>query len=431
MSVARAQGANTGNLLTNPGAETGDLTGWTADGPGTPEVDNGSFDSGIDPHTGSFDFCGYTGSSDSLSQTVSILVSGITPALVDSGTLLANLSFWEQGLDQGDPSDDAAVQLTFLDGSSVPIGSVTSPIIDSHNSTWQNYADSYPIPAGTRSITYTMLFTRNVGSDLDAFVDDNSLTISKSNIPSITSGGVISAGSFGAFASAAAGSWIEIYGSNLALDTRLWTSADFNGIYAPMSLDQTTVTVGGQSAFLYYISPTQVNAQVPSNIGTGPQPVVVSTPNGASDPVTVAVNLEEPGLLSPPSFNIGGTQYVVALFPDGATYVLPPDAIPGVTSRRAQPGDIITLYGIGFGSVTPDIPAGQIVQQLNTLVAPFHILFGQIEATTKYDGLAPSAVGLYQFNLVVPNVTASDSVPVTFTLAGIAGTQTLYIAVQN
>jgi uncharacterized protein (TIGR03437 family) len=81
--------------------------------------------------------------------------------------------------------------------------------------------------------------------------------------------------------------------------------------------------------------------------------------------------------------------------------------------------------------VTPDIPAGQIVQQLNTLVAPFHILFGQIEATTKYDGLAPSAVGLYQFNLVVPNVTASDSVPVTFTLAGIAGTQTLYIAVQN
>jgi uncharacterized protein (TIGR03437 family) len=102
-----------------------------------------------------------------------------------------------------------------------------------------------------------------------------------------------------------------------------------------------------------------------------------------------------------------------------------------VTSRRAKPGDVITLYGIGFGAVTPNIPAGQIVQQSNTLTAPFHLLFGQTEAHLNYDGLAPSAVGLYQFNVVVPNVTASDTVPVTFTLAGQPGTQTMYIAVQN
>jgi uncharacterized protein (TIGR03437 family) len=111
--------------------------------------------------------------------------------------------------------------------------------------------------------------------------------------------------------------------------------------------------------------------------------------------------------------------------------VLPPGAISGLTSRRAKPGDVITLYGIGFGAVTPSIPAGQIVGQANTLVAPFHLLFGQAEATLKYDGLAPSAVGLYQFNVVVPNVTASDTVPVTFTLAGVAGAQPLYIAVGN
>ena len=71
------------------------------------------------------------------------------------------------------------------------------------------------------------------------------------------------------------------------------------------------------------------------------------------------------------------------------------------------------------------------MQQLNTLAAAFHILFGGIEATLQYDGLAPGAVGLYQFNLVVPNVAASDTVPVTFTLGGTAGTQTLYIAVEN
>jgi uncharacterized protein (TIGR03437 family) len=70
------------------------------------------------------------------------------------------------------------------------------------------------------------------------------------------------------------------------------------------------------------------------------------------------------------------------------------------------------------------------VQQTNALAAPFHVWFGQTEAAVSYACLAPNAVGLYQFNVVVPNVTASDAVPLTFTLGGITGTQTLYIAVQ-
>jgi uncharacterized protein (TIGR03437 family) len=276
-----------------------------------------------------------------------------------------------------------------------------------------------------------MQFIRNEGTDLDAFIDDNSLTISQTGTPGISVGGIISAYAFGGFASIAPGSWIEIYGANLATDVRGWAGTDFTGVNAPTSLDRTTVTIGGQSAFIDYVSPGQVNVQVPSNVGTGTQPVVVTTDNGVSPALGIQVNLEEPGLLAPPSFNIGDKQNVVALFPDGTTYVLPPGSIAGVTSRRARAGEIITLYGIGFGSVTPDIPAGQIVGQLNTLTAPFHLLFGQAEATLKYDGLAPNAIGLYQFNVVVPNVTPSDAVPVTFTLAGVAGTQALYIAVGN
>jgi uncharacterized protein (TIGR03437 family) len=249
--------------------------------------------------------------------------------------------------------------------------------------------------------------------------------------PAISAGGIITAYSFGAFPAAAPGSWIEIWGTNLASDARAWTGADFSGNTAPTSLDGTYVTIGGQRAFLDYISPGQVNAQVPSNIGTGSLAVIVTTAAGASPALPLTVNAEEPGFLAPPSFKVGSTQYVVALFPDNATFVAPPGAISGVTSRRAKPGDIIQMYGIGFGAVTPNIPAGQIVGQLNTLTTPFHILFGGIEATQQYDGLAPNAVGLYQFNVVVPNVAASDAVPVTFTLAGVAGAQTLYIAVGN
>ena len=255
-------------------------------------------------------------------------------------------------------------------------------------------------------------------------------SVSPGSSPSIASGGVVSAGAFGAFASVAPGSWIEIYGANLAADSRLWSEADFNGVNAPTSLGGTKVTVGGQYAFISYISPTQVNAQVPSNVGTGSQPIIVTTVAGASAPYTITVNPQQPGLLAPNSFIIGGKQYIAAFFQDGA-FALPPGAITGVASRRAQPGDILTLWGIGFGPVTPNTPAGQLVQQLNTLAAPLHILFGQTEAALQYDGLEPNAVGLYQFNVVVPNIASSDTVPLTFTLGGVPGTQTLYTAVQD
>jgi uncharacterized protein (TIGR03437 family) len=248
--------------------------------------------------------------------------------------------------------------------------------------------------------------------------------------PLIKDKGIISAGAFGAFTSVAPGSWIEIYGANLAASSRSWTGGDFSGVNAPTSLDGTKVTIGGQFAFIDYISPTQVNAQVPSNVGTGSQPVIVTTTAGSSAASTITVNDAQPGLLAPSSFIVGGKQYVVAVFNDGATFVLPPGAIAGVPSRRAKAGDSITLYGIGFGSVTPNIPAGQVVQQTNTLAAQLHFLFGQTEAMVSYDGLAPNAVGLYQFNVTVPNGAASDTVPLIFTLGGVAGTQTPYIAIQ-
>jgi uncharacterized protein (TIGR03437 family) len=249
--------------------------------------------------------------------------------------------------------------------------------------------------------------------------------------PSIKTGGVVSASEFGEFSAIAPGSWIEIYGTNLATTTRGWATSDFSGNNAPTSLSGTSVTIGGQSAFVDYVSPIQVNAQVPSNVAPGSQSVIVKTPSGTTASSTITVNQTEPGLLAPPQFLIGQTQYVGALFSDGVTYVMPPGIISGITSQAAQPGQTITLYGVGFGSVIPNIPAGQIVQQQNTLAASLHIYFGGTLATISYSGLAPGEVGLYQFNVVVPNVASpSNTVPVTFTLGGVSGTQTLYTAVQ-
>ena len=243
---------------------------------------------------------------------------------------------------------------------------------------------------------------------------------------------VISASGYGGFSTLAPGTWMEIYGKNLAtVRSQLWGSSDFKGNLGPTTLGGTTVTIGGQSAYIDYVSPGQVNAQVPSNVATGQQPVVVTTAGGSSVAFPITVNTTEPGLLAPQAFKLSAGQYVVALFPDGVTYVLPPGAIKGVASARAKPGDTIVLYGIGFGTVTPDSPAGEIVTVANMLNGTFQASFAGTPATVSYSGLTGGYLGLYQFNVVVPNIAASDTVPFTFSLGGNAGTQTLLIAIEN
>ena len=247
-----------------------------------------------------------------------------------------------------------------------------------------------------------------------------------------TSQGVISASAYGGFSALAPGTWMEIYGTNLAnVTSQTWGSADFKGNAAPTALGGTTVTIGGQPAFIDYVSPTQVNAQVPSNISPGSQPVVVTTPGGTSTAYPITVNVTEPGLLAPSVFNLKAGQYIAALFPDGVTFVLPPGSIPGVASARAKPGDTIVFYGVGFGTVTPDSPAGQIVTQSNTLNGNFQASFAGTPATVSFSGLTGGYLGLYQFNVVVPNVAAGDAVPLTFSLGGTAGTQKLLISISN
>ncbi len=245
-----------------------------------------------------------------------------------------------------------------------------------------------------------------------------------------TSQGVISAGAFGAFAAVAPGSWMEIYGANLATTlSQSWATSDFNGNIGPTTLGGTTVTIGGLPAFIDYVSPGQVNAQVPSGVTPGTQPVVVTTAGGTSAAYNITVNPTQPGFLAPSSFAINGQQYVVALLSGTLTYIFPVN-ISGVSTARVKPGQSITLYGVGFGPVTPNTPAGQIVSGNNALTS-FTASFAGTPATVTYAGLAPGYVGLYQFNITVPNIAASDTVPFTFTLNGAPGSQTMVISVGN
>jgi uncharacterized protein (TIGR03437 family) len=222
--------------------------------------------------------------------------------------------------------------------------------------------------------------------------------------PVITS--AASAGDFGGGSTFASGSWIEIKGHNLSLGTRQWAGGDFNGPAAPTNLDGVTVTINGRPAFVSYISPAQLNVQAPADSISGGVPLVVSVSGCAGAAITVQKAPSAPGLLAPGAFNIGGRQYLVATYPDG-TFVGRPGLIPGASFRAAAPGDTITLYGIGFGDVTPPIDPGQVVSAANRL-PNFTLSFGSTPAVVTFAGLAPGVVGLYQFNVTVPPLVSGD-----------------------
>ncbi|MDN4038571.1 PEP-CTERM sorting domain-containing protein [Massilia sp. YIM B02443] len=156
-------------LLKNGGAELGTLEGWTAGGVSSPGIDDGSFDEGINPRTGSFMFYGGRGSFGSLTQSV------LLPNYGQSRQV--RVSFWEQGLDQDIPSDQGYVSLTWRDIDGGVLGSVQTPGIDSHDGIWTNWNGLFAVPASAFTVDYTMHFVRNVGRDLDAFFDENELTM--------------------------------------------------------------------------------------------------------------------------------------------------------------------------------------------------------------------------------------------------------------
>jgi len=250
--------------------------------------------------------------------------------------------------------------------------------------------------------------------------------------PTISDGGIITAGAFGANRTVASGSWIEIFGTNFATGTGDWGQG-FQGNNAPTTTNGVSVTIGGKPAFISFVAPGQINAQVPGDLGTGPAAVIVKNAAGESNSLSVTVAARSPGILSPPVFKVGDNQYLGALHTDGA-FVGPVGFIAGVNSRPAKAGDVILTYGVGFGAVSPANPPGVITTALNSL-PNLTVRFGDVQVPASgliYAGLAPNFVGLYQFNITIPaGAPTGNAVPFTVTTDGVALPQTLVTAISQ
>jgi uncharacterized protein (TIGR03437 family) len=210
-------------------------------------------------------------------------------------------------------------------------------------------------------------------------------------------------------ATIAPNTWVEIKGSGLSLtgDSRTWKSSDFVGNQLPTQLDSISVTVNGKSAFVYYISPTQINILTPPDAMSGPVPVVV-TNNGT--PTATFTAQAQP--LSPSFFVFNGGPYVAATHTDGA-YIGPATLYPGLTTP-ARAGEIVVLYANGFGATSTPIASGSTSQSGSLSPMPV-IKIGGVPATVQFAGLI--APGQYQFNISIPVGLTGDE-PITATYNG-------------
>jgi uncharacterized protein (TIGR03437 family) len=240
--------------------------------------------------------------------------------------------------------------------------------------------------------------------------------------PTISAGGVVSGASFQP--GIVPGSWLTIQGSNLSPVTDTWANAIVNGVL-PTTLDGVSVSVGGLPAYVYFISSTQINVQAP-DVGTGSVPVTVKTPAGTSVAVTADVVAQSPAFFLWP-----GSQAVATRNSD-ASLAVKDGTFAGSPTVAAKPGDVLILWGTGFGPTNPPVAAGiQVPSDTIHNTNPVTVKIGTADVTVFGAALAPTFAGLYQIAIQVPASMADGDYALKATVNGASSPDGVTLSVKK
>ena len=215
--------------------------------------------------------------------------------------------------------------------------------------------------------------------------------------------------------------WVSVFGANLASTKRTWRTSDMPSGQLPIQLDGAGVTINNKSAYISYVSPTQLNALVPADPTLGPVPVAAGNSGLVSSFATVTMQSLAP------AFFISKSNYVSGFGPDNKTIIGPTTLFPNA-SAPVKPSQQISLFGTGFGPTSTMIPNGQLIPAPIPLPAVSVTIGGANAQLVTAFLVMP---GLYQLNVIVPASAPNGDVPVVATV-GNASTQTgAIIAVQQ
>ncbi len=221
------------------------------------------------------------------------------------------------------------------------------------------------------------------------------------------------------------GSLMAIYGTNLA-----YTTASASGLPLTDSLVGASVTVNGWPAPILYISPTQINVQLPYEVGAGPAVL------GINDSAIYRA------YLSGAPYAPGSAPAATPILPTGSTLVFPggvggfqfqiQPAAPGILTSNgsiyptasANQGGYATIYVTGTGEISQSIASGvpvatgTAVSSLPLPLLPINVTVGGVPALIQFEGVTPGTIGLIQVNFVVPATVAAGVQPVVITAGG-------------
>jgi len=218
-------------------------------------------------------------------------------------------------------------------------------------------------------------------------------------LPSLASAGIVNAASYRN--GLAPGSLFSIFAGNLADGTTTAASApwatSWNGI---------SVKINGIAAPLGYVSPTQINAQVPYEIAPGTAQLTITSNGMTAGPVALTIQPAAPGVF------VSGSGRAPAINQDGTL---------NSPANPALVGSYVSIYLTGQGGVDRPVASGAAapIGPLSNTLAQTTATIGGVPATVSFSGLAPGFVGLCQVNLLVPNVPAGDQ-QVIVTIGGVA-----------
>jgi uncharacterized protein (TIGR03437 family) len=211
---------------------------------------------------------------------------------------------------------------------------------------------------------------------------------------------VVNGASFAA-GSLAPGAAITISGTNLATATAGFTSAP------PLTLEGTSVSINGQNIPLFYVSATQINAQLPFEIPLGAATVKVTANGATSAAFSITVSAAAPGI-----FLVGANRAAATN----------PDASLNGSGNPAAAGSIVTVYFTGAGPLDHAVATGAPAPLDGTLCKSTMLVTvtvgGQL-ADLQFAGLTPGSIGLAQANVVLPDLPSGDY-PISIKINGVS-----------
>jgi uncharacterized protein (TIGR03437 family) len=241
-----------------------------------------------------------------------------------------------------------------------------------------------------------------VGPDGTVYIADSSnhvIRALKPSFPTITPNGVGNAGSFAAPISP--GALATVVGSGFGATT---AQPD---LPLPKSAAGVSVTVNNVTAPMYYLSPTQINFQVPWSTPTsGSVNVVVSVNGGNSNTISVPVATAAPGL------------FVRNDLPGAAVVQNFPEFSLNDPTNPIKAGGAIIAYLTGSGPVSPAQSDGAPAGGLVTATAKATAKIGAAAADVLFTGLTRDFIGLVQMNITVPATLAPGIYPLSITIDG-------------